>query len=658
MIRFLIVEYGLLWCVNRLIYLIKLKLMRIMPFIERVFERKVNIKRCNIFSIEVTNVENFLNNIENDDKKKIIMIADNAIEGKINVFSNMQLDYGKPINWHYNPMSDFTYDKNIKWFKINDFNINSGDIKVVWEVSRFTHFFYFSRAYIITKDIKYYNAFSEQLDNWLIENKYSYGVNYKCGQEATIRMINCIINYSIFNFYKLTNKKDKDNMINLIRYSYKKILSNFFYAYKCIKNNHTLSEIVGLIVGAWCSCDNVRLKKYYKLLEKEIKKQFFDDGGYIQYSFNYQRYSLQLLEFILSIRYKTGIDLSYRSKELIKKSVLMMYQIQDYTGDVPNYGYNDGTFLFPVTMCGYRDFRSVLNTVYYMLEGENLYTKGKYDEELFWFVNDYKSYKKINKSNKKCEDNKDNKSKINKNHLNYINSMYSLVDDYKLNNIIKKPSKFEITGLYTLRHNLGFIMIILNNYKARPSHMDQLHIDLWYKGINIFCDSGTYSYADNTGDELTLTQSHNTVVVDNKNQMCKHGVFIIYKRTYTKNIIFRDNYFEGTMVSKNGYSHTRTVNKINDNNYVIKDKIDGKFKTYKSIYNTPCVVKIKKYGLDLYHKNELIVKIFTKNKIQVHKRYRSLYYLDKELINQIYIYGNKDCSCKVKIELISNQKGI
>src|SRR5699024_2758800 len=134
---------------------------------------------------------------------------------------------------------------------IPDFDQERGDIKVIWEASRFTHFFYFIRAYMITKDRKYFDAFSNQLKDWLQENSYSYGANYKCGQEATLRMINVLIAYSAFKSYGLTTSKDDKNVQYLVEVSYKKVLSNFFYAHKCIKNNHTLSEMTGLIIGAW-----------------------------------------------------------------------------------------------------------------------------------------------------------------------------------------------------------------------------------------------------------------------------------------------------------------------------------------------------------------------------------------------------------------------
>ena len=58
--------------------------------------------------------------------------------------------------------------------------------------------------------------------------------------------------------------------------------------------------------------------------------------------------------------------------------------------------------------------------------------------------------------------------------------------------------------------------------------MDQMHLDLWIDGINVFCDSGSYSYASEQGDLLTLTEAHNTVFVKGTPQFVRNGRFFTY----------------------------------------------------------------------------------------------------------------------------------
>lgn len=595
MIKSLLTEYGLRWTVNRLLYSAKLRMMAAMPTTEKLYEKKIDIKRIDIFSFETQAIKDFLKELNEEKKAEIVMIADKAIDGIITGFSSIELDYGNPIRWHYNPITGIESSRDDKWYRIPDFDTELGDIKAVWEASRFTHFLYFVRAYLLTSNKKYYEAFSVQLEHWLKSNTYSCGANYKCGQECTLRMINALMAYTVFKDSRVTTDKDEENITKLVEGSYKKVLSNFFYAHNCIRNNHTFSEICGLIIGAWCCKDEVGVRKAYKLLDREIEHQFLSDGGFTQYSFNYQRFTLQLIECIYKVSEKTGCIIT--QKERVKNSVLLMYQVQDESGDVPNYGSNDGALIFPVTACGYRDFRPVLNTVYALIEGKRLYKPGDYDEELLWFGGE----------------------------------KASVVD------IKRMASAFHDAGFYTLRHDRGFLMTCLQHFTSRPAHMDQLHIDLWHKGVNMLCDSGTYSYANELGKELTSTKGHNAVKLAGVEQMNKRGAFMVLDWIVREDVMHNGNDFSGTMISKNGYKHKRTINKTSQG-YVILDEVNGNGEYCEFYFHTPCEAKLIPGGFELLDKGSLICVIKANSKdIVVKKAYRSVFYLKDEEISCVTV---------------------
>jgi len=617
LIKSILTEYGIGWAINRSLYSAKLMMMSKIPATENLFEKKAEVKRVNIFNLDVDRIKDFLIGMTAEKQNEIVAIADKAIYGIITGFSSIEMDYGNPINWHYSPITKQENSRSAKWYRIPDFDAKRGDIKAIWEASRFTHFFYFARAYLITGDEKYYIAFSEQLNQWLKDNPYPYGANYKCGQECILRMINALMVYTVFNNYGLTTAEDEKNMHSLIEVCYKKVLSNFFYAHKCIKNNHTLSEICGLIIGAWCCEDKERLRKAYKLLDKETENQFMPDGGYMQYSFNYQRFTLQLFECLYKISEKTGIFISDKSKELIKNSTLLIYQAQSENGDVPNYGSNDGALIFPVTACSYRDFRPVLNTVHALIEGVRLYEPGDYDEELLWFG---------------C--------------VGFQKTPVAVVK--------RKSMSFNESGVYTLRHDGGFLMTCLQDFKSRPAHMDQLHIDLWHRGMNILCDCGTYSYASELGKELTSTAGHNTVKLAGVEQMNKHGAFLVCDWTSRRNVSHSADSFSGTMVSKNGYTHTRQLHRI-EQGYEISDEVRGNGEYCEFYFHTPCKVRAIPGGFELLNDGSVLCTVAVNcGDIVVNKAYRSLYYLKKEEINRVSVrccINSQKCSTSFDIKL-------
>ena len=250
MIKSVLSEYGVSWAVNRALYSIKLKMMGTVPPTEKWFEKKTQYpQKLDLFQIDVDTLQVFLReNLSNEDKQTLVEIADKACEGIITGFSSLELNYGNPIDWQLSPLTGKRCDERKKWYKIPDFDKERGDIKVIWEASRFSHFITLSRAYLLTSDAKYYRAFSKQLADWLKKNSYSFGANFKCSQECSLRMVNVLLAFTIFRKCGIATDADASNVKDLIDRCYRKVLSNFFYAYKCIKNNHTISELIATII--------------------------------------------------------------------------------------------------------------------------------------------------------------------------------------------------------------------------------------------------------------------------------------------------------------------------------------------------------------------------------------------------------------------------
>lgn len=610
MIRSILREYGIFWAVSRGLYGVKLKMLNQFPAAEVFFEKKTNDpKRIDLFEPDVGRLKQFIRSLPEADRQELKNRADKACHGRILGFSSIELDYGQPIRWQMNPITGKKCDGRKKWYQIPDFDKERGDIKAVWEISRFSHFITFARAYLLTGDVRYYKAFSGQMDDWLKNNPYSYGANFKCGQECALRMINAMLAYKVFSDCGLTVEKDKENVRELVSGCYRKILSNFFYAHRCIKNNHTISELTGMLIGAWCCEDKRRLGYAFGMLNQVIETQFTEDGGYTQYSFNYERLALQDLEIVLAVEKKTGFALNERARERLLRAAELMYQCQDHCGDMPNYGSNDGALVFPLTSCGYRDFRPVINTIYALTAGTVPYEKGIQDEELLW----------LGKQD---------------------------TDSLRRKREARTSHSFGQAGLYTLRHKNSWLMAVLNDYHSRPAHMDQLHIDLWVRGINVLCDGGTFSYADEKGRKLTLNESHNTLLFGNKPQMNVRGPFLIYDWTKRGGTDASSTFFGGVMYSRKGYVHKREV-KATEKGYRVRDTIKGKDgEPYEILFHTPCKVRKEGSQARLMKEGKTVCILKFHAPFRVFETSGSLYYLREEKV-----------SCIAAMEHIRDGKG-
>ncbi len=617
MIESVLREYGASWMVYRAMYSAKLELLRTIPLIDKVFEKRTAYpKRLDLFRVDVSALKSFLQGLCETEKTALLEEADRAVKGIITGFSCITLNYGSPLDWQKNPLTGKSCDKTLKWYQIPDFDSDRGDIKVIWEASRFSHFITLCRAFLLTGEKRYYRAFSDQLSDWLEQNKYGCGANYKCGQECSLRMVNALLAYTVFRACGIATDADASNIRDLIDRCYRKVLANFFYAYRCIKNNHTISELMGMIVGAWCCEDKKRLNKAFALLDRIIDEQFTRDGGYKQFSFNYQRLALQDIECILSVGDRIGNGLSDHSKERIRNAAFLMYQCQDESGDLPNYGSNDGALVFPLTSCNYRDFRPVINTVYALITGKQLYADGPHQEELLWFSDGHP------------------------------------LEAFEMQYIERKSEQFPDAGLFTIRGKQSWAMIVSNDYKSRPSHMDQLHFDLWINGKNVLCDAGTYSYADKLGKQMIQCRSHNTAVVSGIAQMNTKGPFLVYD--WTERVFFKHQVqaFEGTTRSKNGYRHTRHIIE-SENAYEITDRVDSDFDV---VFNTPCDVESKDNKAILFDCGRYVCEIVSSVNIEKETAMRSLFYLKKEPIVCLVLHGHADTSITTRIKLFEGEK--
>jgi hypothetical protein len=68
----------------------------------------------------------------------------------------------------------------------------------------------------------------------------------------------------------------------------------------------------------------------------------------------------------------------------------------------------------------------------------------------------------------------------------------------------------------------------LAHFTDRPGHADQLHLDLWWRGINLTRDAGSYLYNASPpwDNSLAGTSHHNTLTVHGQDQMLRAGRFL------------------------------------------------------------------------------------------------------------------------------------
>ena len=489
--------------------------------------------------------------LNEESKQSLASKKEKILAGKIQFFSNQWIDLGEKYDWISNPETGFKYSLT-HWSTVNDFNQESGDIKFVWEKSRFTYL-----ITIMRNDFHFQQDNSEfifkEIESWIDANPTNLGPNWKCSQEISLRILNV---YSLLDFYNnsIHLTEERCNKIqNLIYWSLDHVYKHINFSRIAVRNNHAITETLFLTLSELLFPFIKETKKWAqkgrKWLEKEIDYQIYNDGTYLQFSMNYHRVVIQLLTFGISITEKHNKPLNSKTYSKAYKSLQFLINCMDSeSGKLPLYGSNDGAWFFPFSESDYRDFRPQLNSLHILLTGEKIFESNTINEDQMWY--------KLNNSAKKFSP--------------IINSVGII--------------NYHNGGFYIFKEEDYLTFIRCGNHKDRPAQADNLHIDLWYRGENILGDSGSYKY-NTTKEYLDYfmgTLGHNTVVVNDESQMLKGSRFIWYYWTQQLNVktIESDTeyYFEGEVSAfkyiKKNISHKRTIRKIkNQATWIVTDEI-------------------------------------------------------------------------------------
>ncbi|MFK5949394.1 MAG: heparinase II/III-family protein [Methylococcales bacterium] len=445
-------------------------------------------------------------------------------------------------NWHKSVLTEKEVKTPLKtWWSISDFDSKLGDIKGVWEASRFDWVLCFAQQ-AATGNSQGLDKLNTWLLNWVENNPPYQGVNWKCGQEASIRVMHLAMASVILNNHQNTS----GTLLSLINAHLQRIAPTISYA-MAQDNNHGTSEAAALYIGGSWLAKNGMLEGYTwqklgrKWLENRARKLIENDGSFSQYSTTYHRVMLDTFSTVEVWRRQLNLPLF--SKELYKKVKLAtqwLYQFsQEVSGDAPNLGANDGARLLPLIATDYRDFRPSVQFASVLFFHKKAWLKeGEYDLALKWLK------------------------------IALPQTCLAPVANFH----------FEKGGYFGLRANKAFLMMSYPKFRFRPSQCDALHVDFWLEGQNLLRDGGTFSYnaGQNYIDYYGGTKSHNTVQFDNSEQMPRLSRFLLGSWLKAKEISWNEftNSCQASYTDLYKNKHLRKV-VLNDKKLIVKDIISG-----------------------------------------------------------------------------------
>lgn len=485
------------------------------------------------------------------------------------------------------------------WSSISDFDLNVGDIKTVWEKSRFDWLLSYTVDYLRTGEQKHISQINEWLTDWCKTNPTNAGINWKCGQEASIRVMHISLTALLTGQFRDLQPA----LINLIEQHLERIAPTVLYA-MAQDNNHGTSEASALFIGGALLHKNCKpngkswLLTGRKWLENRAQRLIEQDGSFSQYSVNYHRVMLD--SFSLCEVFRRKLELEQFSDGLYKKlnvATNWLFQMTDLdTGDVPNIGANDGARLYPITTTDYRDYRPSVQLASALFCNEFKYpVTGLYHQ-----------------------------------------TTALLLPDANLPIRSKITSRYFSNGGYvSLIHSGAKAYFRVPKFKFRPGQADVFHLDVWIAGNNVLRDGGSFSY--NSGEKwLTYfsgIESHNSIQFDELQPMRKLSRFLYgdwVKAQVTQLTLEKtQSLVEASYQTYTGAKHNRLIS-MDDDSLSVIDTVAG--------FNTKAVLRWRLAPVDwrltdniLTHNNvNITIECNSSiNRLELTQGYESRYYLKK-----------------------------
>ena len=364
------------------------------------------------------------------------------------------------------------------------------DLKLIWEPGRLGWAITLARAYAFSGEAAYARGFWEKTLQFLELHPPNLGRQWQSAQEVALRLMALVFCDRVLAASPESTPERRQRLWQAVAEHAQRIPPTLVYA-RAQNNNHLLSEAAGLYtagvyLGGHPEADRWR-HLGWRWLNWGFLNQIEEFGTYIQQSVNYHRLMLQLALMTDALRRAADDEPDWPEATVrhLAAATRWLWALTDpQTGRVPNLGANDGAYIFPLAAQPFEDFRSVVAAAARAFLGESIPEFEAQGELAAWLC---------------------------------LEDQPPTAD--------RQPQAFDYLRVSA---DAGRAFLHTARFTDRPSHADQLHADLWWRGVNVARDAGTYRYNapapwDNA---LAATQMHNTLTLDGQEQMLRAGRFL------------------------------------------------------------------------------------------------------------------------------------
>jgi hypothetical protein len=432
-------------------------------------------------------------------------VADDAARGSVDVLGYRRLSFVRgprqPIDWSWDPVHDRRAPE-IHWSSVAFLDPGVGDHKIIWELNRHQHWMKLGRAYWLTDDQRYREAFVEQLQGWMAANPPRTGINWASMLELGLRAISWIWVLHLFASRPsdagpdTTGSEPAWSVDLLLGIQAQLTLVEHHLSTHFSPNTHLLGEALALYV-AGRSLPELRASHRWtstgrRILLAEAIRQVHPDGGHVELSTHYHRYALDFFNLALAMARITDDAAAVEPfTDVVGRLAGFARALSDRHYRLPQIGDDDGGMLF--TLCGgeARDVGPAL-AVSAALLGDPELGDERPHEESAWIVGDI-----------------------------------PITPARKLRRSVILPDSGYVVSRTSRGDHLVMDVGPLGYLNGGHAHADALSLTLSVAGHPLLIDPGTGAYTIDCGlrDRFRSTAAHNTLMLDGRSQSEPAGPF-------------------------------------------------------------------------------------------------------------------------------------
>lgn len=326
--------------------------------------------------------------------------ADAIVDGRYDLLGYRGLRFDTEeapgaIDWSRDPVHGRSAPP-VFWSEVPFLDPACGDHKIIWELNRHQHWLALGRAWWLTGDARYPAAFGRELASWMAANPPLTGINWASMLELALRSISWLWALQLFAAapedeggmgpepvgecpWTVDLLLGVDRQLRLVEQN----LSTYFSP-----NTHLIGEALALYVAGRSLPELERAPSWAfagrRVLIEEMARQILPDGGHVERSFHYHRYTLDFYLLALSVARLTGDD-DRPFAEAVRRLARFARSVADDDGRLARIGDDDGGQLFPICGRDSADASDSLALAAWQLADPSL-AVGPVPEEVLWMT--------------------------------------------------------------------------------------------------------------------------------------------------------------------------------------------------------------------------------------------------------------------------------